>query len=186
MNLLMIIGTYLGLALIGVVSARVLSYHRPHLSGNASFLFNWLILFLMVLGIPWLILFKLIRQENWVNQLLLYFQLQRLPVYSPDTVQELFNRWTEQHRLDNQEPPKAQRDGFHRVVAEDVRWLSTRQVLSGYAYAKPISATERQTGITYLQTNHLDTFSYAFSGRVCLVRTGQAAYGVYSESYEMY
>jgi hypothetical protein len=183
MNPFLIIGAYLGITGIGVVLAKVLAYHRPPLSQNASCFFNWLILVLMVLGLPWLISFKLIRQENWVNQLLLYLQLQRLPMHAPEAVQELFDLWTQQHRLETQKRSGGQKD-FH-LADEQVRWLKTRQVLLDYAYAKPHLATDPRLGIEYLQTSYPDSAHYYFLGKVCLVRTGQAAYGIYAEFYAL-
>lgn len=185
MNPFVIIGAYLGVTGIGVVFAKVLTYHRPRLSQNASCLFNWLILILMVLGLPWLIFFKIIRQENWVNQLLLYFQLRRLPIQAPEAVQELFDLWTQQHRLANQESPGSQRD-FHPVADEQVRWLKTRQILQSYAHTKPSLGTDPRLGVEYLQTPYPDSSAYYFIGKVCIVRTGQTEYGVYSEFYALH
>jgi|GEM_PF-2583966 len=181
---LLIIGLYLVTTWAGVVIAKVFMYHRPRLSANSSCFFNWLLLFLMFLGIPWLILFRLIGQDNWVNQLLLYFQLRRLTIYPPEAVQELFNTWKQHHALAF--PEVSIKDGFEREVTENMRWLSTRQVLLDYAYAKPVSSTHTRTGMEYLQTQHPDSNQPYFSGKVCLVRTNKGQFGVYSESYEMY
>jgi hypothetical protein len=140
----------------------------------------------MLLGIPWLLLFRLFKQENWVNQLLLYFQLRQLTIYTPQAVQELFNTWQEHHALATRKVQTTPRDGFQRVTDEQVHWLSTRQVLLAYASAKPFRFTDTQTGIEYLQIPHPDSSSPYFSGKICLVRTNQAEFGVYSESYAMY
>lgn len=182
---LFIVGVYLAFAWLGVVIAKVINYERPRLSQNISCTANWLILLLMLLGLPWLLFFKLIRQENWVNQLLLYLQLRRLPVYPLASVQELFKTWGEQHHaLADQEA--SVRDGFQREVSEDVRWLRTRQVLADYAYAKPWRITDERTGVEYLGTSPQAWGGYAFSGKVCLVRTGPSDFGIYSESYALY
>src|SRR5689334_15851726 len=124
MDPLFVIGIYLAGTWMGVVIAKVFMYYRPPLSGNISRLFNWLILFVMLLGIPWLLLFRLLKQENWVNQLLLYFQIRRLTIYTPGTVQELFNTWQEQHAFATRGAQAAPRDGFQRVTNEQVHWLS--------------------------------------------------------------
>ena len=186
MDPLLAIGIYLVVAWTGVVIAKVFMYYRPRLSENLSCFFNWLILFVMLLGIPWLLLFKLLKQENWVNQLLFYFQLRRLTIYTPQAVQELFKTWQEHHALAAREAQTTSRDGFHRVTNEQVHWLSTRQVLLEYVAAKPFSFTDTRTGIEYLQIPHPDSSGYYFSGKICLVRTNQDEFGIYSESYAMY
>lgn len=182
---LFIVGVYLGISWLGVVIAKVINYERPRLSQNISCTVNWLILLLMLLGLPWLLFFKLIRQEHWVNQVLLYFQLRRLPVYPLESVQELFKTWGEQHHaLADREA--SVRDGFQREVNEEVRWVRTRQVLTDYAHPKPWQVIDERTGVEYLGTQPKPWGGYAFSGQVCLVRTGPSDFGVYSEAYVMY
>jgi hypothetical protein len=182
MNLLPLLAAGLAASFIAAVASRAIGYNRwHHFTGWMA----WLMLLLAMAGLPWLVLFRLVKQDDWVNKVCLYLELARLPVQDRAALQALFEAWREKHGQVRRLPTPR---GFAADSAERIDWLSAAQVLARYAESKPYPHTDEPAGVSYLILNPPRDFPNGFytSGRICLARTGKAEYGVYSEYDVLY
>ena len=171
MDILSTLGAYL----IGSFAASTLAEAIVYNRWNRSYASNWLLLALHLVGLPWTIILRLIKQHDWVNKIFLYFQLSQLPIHRQALVQALFNEWREKHRRSAAAPR-----------GESIAWLNTRQVLAQYAFVKPSPDKDSQFNVDYVwlpqPPDLLDGWT---EGLIRLARIGKDEYGVYAEYDDM-
>jgi len=156
---------------IGSFAASTLAWAIVYHRWNRSWAANWLLIALHLVGLPWTIMLKLIKQHDWVNKIFLHIQLSQLPIHRQDIVQALFNEWREKHR-----------QSAASSRGESITWLNTWQVLAKYAYSKPYPHKDSQFNVEYVGLPQPPDFLDGWTdGLIRLARTGKDAYGVYAE-----